>query len=257
MSYEVGYGKPPIHSQFRKGRSGNPGGRPGPRRAAERRVQAELEELLFLSPEEFARRAPRDGFGEIAADLTREAASGRTAAVRLLLSFMSERGVKRPCRARLPARIRQKLDRAMSQGNSHAIAQHAQTQGISSTRPAQVPAVAKGSRGGAESAEVRRPKLPAMRSLRELRGGRGRDCASQGITCRGSVSQNDSHRATEGMELRPAGYGALHNLREIHDIRGPPARPPGSSAASGIDGIGENDQGAGRLEMKPLHHPAV
>ncbi len=26
--YEVGYGKPPRHTQFRKGRSGNPGGRP-------------------------------------------------------------------------------------------------------------------------------------------------------------------------------------------------------------------------------------
>ncbi len=26
--YEVGYGKPPAHKQFRRGRSGNPGGRP-------------------------------------------------------------------------------------------------------------------------------------------------------------------------------------------------------------------------------------
>lgn len=116
MSYELGYGKPPVHSQYRKGQSGNPGGRPGPRRAAERCVQAELEELLFLSPAEFARAAPRDGFGGVAADLTRGAAGGRTAAVRLLFSFVSERGMKRPRRARLPARIRQKLDRAMSQG---------------------------------------------------------------------------------------------------------------------------------------------
>jgi hypothetical protein len=27
-SYEVGYGKPPRRTQFRKGQSGNPGGRP-------------------------------------------------------------------------------------------------------------------------------------------------------------------------------------------------------------------------------------
>jgi Family of unknown function (DUF5681) len=26
--YEIGYGKPPRHAQFRKGKSGNPGGRP-------------------------------------------------------------------------------------------------------------------------------------------------------------------------------------------------------------------------------------
>ena len=26
--YAIGYGKPPVHSRFRKGRSGNPGGRP-------------------------------------------------------------------------------------------------------------------------------------------------------------------------------------------------------------------------------------
>jgi hypothetical protein len=27
-NYEVGYGKPPLHSRFKKGRSGNPKGRP-------------------------------------------------------------------------------------------------------------------------------------------------------------------------------------------------------------------------------------
>jgi hypothetical protein len=26
-AYEVGYGKPPVHTRFRKGQSGNPGGR--------------------------------------------------------------------------------------------------------------------------------------------------------------------------------------------------------------------------------------
>jgi len=36
--YAVGYGKPPVHSRFRKGRSGNPGGRP--RQAATERAKA-------------------------------------------------------------------------------------------------------------------------------------------------------------------------------------------------------------------------
>ncbi|HEX3664748.1 MAG TPA: hypothetical protein VHU23_05925 [Rhizomicrobium sp.] len=222
MSYKVSYGKPPVHSQFRKGQSGNPGGRPGPRRAAERRVQAELEELLFLSPAEFARAAPRDGFGGVAADLTRGAAGGRIAAVRLLFSFVSERGMKRPRRARLPARIRQKLERAMSQGNPEAIAAERQAQGISPAPVAQAAVSPKGSRGGTENAVARRPRLPAMRNLRELRGARGRGCASQGITSRGSAMSFDSHKGTEGRELPRLRQPAMHDLREIHDIRGPP-----------------------------------
>jgi Family of unknown function (DUF5681) len=36
--YQVGYGKPPRHAQFRKGQSGNPGGRP--RRAPTERAKA-------------------------------------------------------------------------------------------------------------------------------------------------------------------------------------------------------------------------
>ena len=38
VPYAVGYGKPPMHTRFRKGQSGNPGGRP--RRAATERAKA-------------------------------------------------------------------------------------------------------------------------------------------------------------------------------------------------------------------------
>src|SRR5579859_2879712 len=40
-SYDVGYGKPPHHTRFQKGQSGNPGGRP---RGAERVKQLALDE---------------------------------------------------------------------------------------------------------------------------------------------------------------------------------------------------------------------
>ena len=32
--YTIGYGKPPVHSRFQKGKSGNPGGRPRPKTIA-------------------------------------------------------------------------------------------------------------------------------------------------------------------------------------------------------------------------------
>jgi Family of unknown function (DUF5681) len=38
VAYAVGYGKPPLHTRFRKGQSGNPGGRP--RRIATERAKA-------------------------------------------------------------------------------------------------------------------------------------------------------------------------------------------------------------------------
>jgi hypothetical protein len=221
MSYEVGYGKPPVHSRFRKGQSGNPGGRPGPRRAAERLVQAELEELLVLSPEEFARCPPRDGFADIAADLTRGAVGGNAAGVRLLLSFLSERGQERPRRARLPARIRQKLDLAMSQGISQAIAENTQSQGITPAHPAQGLVSPEGSRGGAECAQAARP-TPVLRNLRELRRAQERGSASQGIMCREPAALDGSHRAAEGTELPCSSHSAASILREIRSIRGPP-----------------------------------
>jgi hypothetical protein len=45
----VGYGKPPIHSRFRKGQSGNPGGRPR-QKSTERAKNIALQEAYRLVP---------------------------------------------------------------------------------------------------------------------------------------------------------------------------------------------------------------
>jgi Family of unknown function (DUF5681) len=49
ITYEVGYGKPPVHTRFRKGQSGNPSGRPK-RTATERAKDIALQEAYRLVP---------------------------------------------------------------------------------------------------------------------------------------------------------------------------------------------------------------
>ena len=46
--YEVGYGKPPKHSQFRKGRSGNPKGKPKGRKNFKTELLEELSEQIAV-----------------------------------------------------------------------------------------------------------------------------------------------------------------------------------------------------------------
>lgn len=46
--YAIGYGKPPVHSRFRKGRSGNPKGRPKGRANLKTDLLAELTETIVI-----------------------------------------------------------------------------------------------------------------------------------------------------------------------------------------------------------------
>jgi Family of unknown function (DUF5681) len=50
-SYKIGYGKPPKHSRFKKGKSGNPKGRPKESLSLANDLSAELGEDITVSEE--------------------------------------------------------------------------------------------------------------------------------------------------------------------------------------------------------------
>ena len=47
--YEVGYGQPPKHAQFKKGQTGNPKGRPKGTKNLKTDLQEELEEKIVIT----------------------------------------------------------------------------------------------------------------------------------------------------------------------------------------------------------------
>lgn len=57
--YSVGYGKPPQHTQFKKGRSGNPKGRPRHKMSFEDTLHTELSALISVQENGRSRRIPR------------------------------------------------------------------------------------------------------------------------------------------------------------------------------------------------------
>ncbi|MGH6889709.1 MAG: DUF5681 domain-containing protein [Rhizomicrobium sp.] len=106
MHHETGYGKPPVATRFQKGRSGNPGGRPGPRRAVEKEFQAALESALLSGPAALYFGTAETRLDAFAQALVWAAASGDCGAARLLYELLPERGH----RARFPARVRRLLE---------------------------------------------------------------------------------------------------------------------------------------------------
>lgn len=57
--YEVGYGKPPRHSRFKPGQSGNPKGKPRGSRGLRTELRAELGELMTITENGKSRRMPK------------------------------------------------------------------------------------------------------------------------------------------------------------------------------------------------------
>jgi hypothetical protein len=81
--YQVGYGKPPRHSRFKKGSSGNPKGRPRGSKNAATLLNEALSEQVVIS--ENGRRRTITKKEAIVTQIVNKAASGDHRAIQLLL----------------------------------------------------------------------------------------------------------------------------------------------------------------------------
>ena len=91
MSAEVGYGKPPRATRFRKGQSGNPRGRP----RGSRNFTILLEEALAepIAINENGRRGKASKLRVIVKQLVNKAVQGDHRSIQLLMAFMERQQV--------------------------------------------------------------------------------------------------------------------------------------------------------------------
>jgi hypothetical protein len=87
-SYEVGYGKPPRHTRFRPGQSGNPRGRPKDAKNLSTLVHEALNEPVVVT--ENGRRRKVSKRQAIIKQLINRSAQGDLKAMQMLLSTMQE-----------------------------------------------------------------------------------------------------------------------------------------------------------------------
>jgi hypothetical protein len=83
-SYEVGYGKPPRSTQFKKGVSGNPKGRPKKAPDFDAELIREFKSLITINDN--GRRARISKFQGIVKQLTNKALTGNISALRIFLA---------------------------------------------------------------------------------------------------------------------------------------------------------------------------
>jgi hypothetical protein len=87
-SYEVGYGKPPRHTQFRKGRSGNPGGRPSRKRVERMQALALRDAFRAVLMEDGGRMIPLTSIAAMMRSQIELAAKGNSQAQRDIIAMV-------------------------------------------------------------------------------------------------------------------------------------------------------------------------
>ena len=85
-NYEVGYGRPPKHTRFRKGQSGNPRGRPKGRRNLASDLADELNERIVVREGERRRTVTKQR--GILKTLVAQGLRGNTKSAELVLRFV-------------------------------------------------------------------------------------------------------------------------------------------------------------------------
>jgi hypothetical protein len=83
--YEIGYGKPPLRTRFRKGQSGNPKGRPKGSLNTATMLERILREIVVIN--EGGRRKKITKLEAALKQLVNKAASGDLAAIKLLATL--------------------------------------------------------------------------------------------------------------------------------------------------------------------------
>jgi hypothetical protein len=86
--YEVGYGKPPRHTRFRKGQSGNPRGRPAGSKNLATILAKALDETVVVTENGRRRRIPKRE--AIVTQLVNRSAQADLKAVQILLGMIHD-----------------------------------------------------------------------------------------------------------------------------------------------------------------------